>query len=169
MKVLLTMASPYVMCTDCALKGLEIDLLETIQTLLKFKINYINTRFDDSGIKHPNGSYTEIFGDLQKEEADLCLGFFHANLTLNEDFKMSFSIIQDDLVWVVPKARNRNHWSKFASIFALEIWICICLAVILTSGIFFIFGTFNFDSRYFRQPWNCFSNFLLMLLGGCLN
>lgn len=167
MKVLLKITSPYVMCTDCALKGLEINLLETIQSVLKFQIKYINKHFDDYGTKYPNGTYTKMYGMLQNEETDLALGLFSANLTLKEDFQMSFSIIQDDLVWVVPKARNKNHWSKFASIFTPEIWICIYLTIILSSGIFFILGKFNFESRYFKKPLNCFLNFILMLLGSC--
>lgn len=128
LNVALLKIPPYVICNECSVNGIEVDILKLIQSVLKFKINYVEGIFENWGKKY-NGHYDNIYGLIKRKEAVLGLGMFQLDLSTFQDFDMTYPYLLDNLVWIVP----RRNVIKNINIMCLNTIVLLVTSFILTS------------------------------------
>ncbi|GJQ72046.1 hypothetical protein Trydic_g3147 [Trypoxylus dichotomus] len=157
---------PYVMFIDNELSGLEIKIISLFADRMKFKINFRQSRERNWGLSLPNGTYSGTFGDMQANKCELVVGVFSPNVTCAKDFDMSFPYLDDNLVWVVPKARLLAAWAKLVGIFDFKSWMLIFLMLIV---IYFTFYAFTYHTSDQRSHWHSFENSYSVLLASAVS
>lgn len=131
-KVIPANIAPYVFYkSDKSLDGLEVRLIHAVEEKTRLKVEFVAHNFRTWGLKLPNGSYTDMFNLLQRNEADAVVGMWPTNYTHSWDFDVSMSYLQDALVWLVPKSQSLPHWKRLSIIFPEVVWL-ILLVIILT-------------------------------------
>lgn len=112
---------PFTILHNTTVSGIEIEILKILQSVLKFKIKYLNN-FANWGMK-TDGYYNNAYGSVQRKLANIGLGMFATDDITIQDFDMTISYITDNLVFVVPK------YYKLKVEFRIEKYVWICLGV----------------------------------------
>ncbi|KAK9759103.1 hypothetical protein QE152_g233 [Popillia japonica] len=155
------LAPPYILYLENNLSGLEMELVKLAANQMKFKIDFEMTQGHGWGFNLPNGTYTSTLGDLQRGKCELVLGLFPANDSFSKDFDMSFTYVEDHLVWAVPKAKLLLAWTKLVHIFNFQSWMLIFAMLIIMS---FTFYTISYDTSDSVSVWHSFESTYLILL-----
>lgn len=155
------LAPPYILYLENNLSGLEMELVKLAANQMKFKIDFEMTQGHGWGFNLPNGTYTSTLGDLQRGKCELVLGLFPANDSFSKDFDMSFTYVEDHLVWAVPKAKLLLAWTKLVHIFNFQSWMLIFAMLIIIS---FTFYTISYDTSDSVSVWHSFESTYLILL-----
>lgn len=118
LKVALVKIHPYVFCPYCKVKGIELEILNLLKSVLGFKVSYYEEYFENWGRK-VGGGYDNVFGILMKQKASVGLGMFQMDRSILKDFDMTYPYILDKLVWVVPRIdvqKNINILDRYSGI-----------------------------------------------------
>lgn len=133
---------PFVICLNCdtIMPGFEIDVMNVLQSILKFNVNYIE--YTSRGLKE-NDEYTDAFQDIHENRIGTCLGTFKARELEYVDFDMSFTFSEEELYWVVKKLDPMQYWERIVNIFEPNFWLMLLLcwfAVAICTNFFSKFG-----------------------------
>lgn len=162
LKVALFRLPPYVICEDCKIRGIELDILLLIQSILKFRIEYDKDSFKNWGSKI-NGTYNNVYGAIKRREATLALGMFEMDLLSVQDFDMTYPYLMDSLIWVVPKTdviRNINIVRSQTA------GLIICTVCLISLSWWIMALIYETKSRYYRKVSNVILAILRLFFGG---
>ena len=109
--------------------GFEIIILREIEHRLKFKVIYNKTAYTDFGFKLKNGSYSHLYQDLYKKEANIIIGTLLSDSIQAEDFAFTRSHCRTSGSCYVPLAKRKALWSNIVTTFDLPIWFMILLSI----------------------------------------
>lgn len=157
LRVALVPYPPYVMCLKCQHKqGLEIYALELIRKRLNFTVIYLDRNYSQWGLRSSNGSYDNVYGDIQNAEADLGIGMFHYEDFMEVVyFQMSFSYMEDSLKWIVPIAKPRQL-ENIVFIFTPTMLLATLAMLLINSLLMYIFAKLTNDTKRLQEFYYCF-------------
>lgn len=163
LSVALVAVAPYVLCTNCVQKGLELEILDLIRSRLKFKLNFL-PNFVNWGQRNQEGVYNNAYGAIQQNEAHIGLGMFQMEHNSSQDFDLSFPYLIDNLIFVIP----RKDLLKDVFILDVYVWVLILFFYGVICVLWYKLSYYTGENAYFRS----FSTILLLtfriLLGSSL-
>lgn len=141
--------------------GFEVTILHTISKYLNITEEYLQHNFSHWGDLLPNGSYTQMFGLLQKNKVDLVLGLAIYDINATE-FETLEQAVFEYVVWLVPTASEFPLWTNLLNIFKMSVWIYLACAILVNTFAFWIYGrrieihTYSDMSECFAQSCEIF-------------
>lgn len=167
-------AIPYVINTSSPFKlnvkksGFEVVIMHEITKHLNLSTVYVPNSFLSWGDKQPNGSYTNMYGLLQKRKVDIVFGLAPGKYTDNQ-FQSLQNVVYDILTWIVPTADEYPKWTNLMFIYKIDVWLILIVSIIVNGISFWCFGR-KFEIIYsFKHLSTCLVNsFSLVLFQGGL-
>ncbi|KAJ3645388.1 hypothetical protein Zmor_023051 [Zophobas morio] len=139
---------PYAICPTCTIdRGIEIEVFDIIAQCLQLQVTYTRNEFAYWGSKS-NGTYSHIYGELQRREGDMAVGVFHSKFDEHLDFDMSYSYMEDSTRWLVPKAKILPYWKRLSLIFAKEVYLSVIFSIFLMVVVYRLFHNASYSSSW---------------------
>ncbi|KAF5296411.1 hypothetical protein FQR65_LT01398 [Abscondita terminalis] len=148
--------------------GMEIEILNLVQSVEKFNIVYVKKQYVNWGRKLKNGSYEGAYKDFRNYQIDLGIGMFFANSNDNWDFDETYPYMEDNAKWTVPMAKLQERWQRVLGIFTIEIWLLIFAFFVWISGLSLLMGV-TVNERRYRRFWDCATRCYRCFLGQSVN
>lgn len=100
-------------------------------------------------------AYTELLKDFNDGYGDVYLSLCNKNLITYQDFDITFALLEDSMIWIVPRAKKIQDWRLLATIFALNLWISFVVTFIFSVLIFKAIALCSADKQ-FHDIFKCF-------------
>lgn len=144
--------------------GLEIELIKTIKTAMKFKVDTFCTTVE-RGSHFPNGTITGLLEMIMTGQCDFLAGGFFPDDEVHKAFDVTQTYFQDSYTWFVPLAMNRPHWEGLIKIFETQTWLVFAFILLVSGLAWFSFGLFPPEDVHHRYFALSFLNSLSVFLG----
>ncbi|XP_037024283.1 uncharacterized protein LOC119066111 [Bradysia coprophila] len=154
-------SEPYIEenCTS----GLEIDIVRTIQDIMKFQTNIICSSLP-RGDMH-NGSWTGLLRLVREDKCDFVFGGFFPDNDVHEDFGHTSSYFEDTYTWYIYFAPLRPRWKGLIEIFQSETWLLLIGTLFIAGLSWFVFGKAMAETNSNKKLVLCVMNSLAVILG----
>ncbi|RZF42688.1 hypothetical protein LSTR_LSTR001483 [Laodelphax striatellus] len=121
-------------------RGLEIQMLKTLQSVLNFK-SYIymtaNSETEAWGKKQLNGSYSGMLGEIWGGRADIALGNLYYTAYHLDLMDLSVPYATQCLTFLTPESLTDNSWQTLVLPFKFTMWIGIITTLVVGGVSFF--------------------------------
>uniref|UniRef100_A0A3F2ZDA7 Ionotropic glutamate receptor L-glutamate and glycine-binding domain-containing protein n=1 Tax=Lutzomyia longipalpis TaxID=7200 RepID=A0A3F2ZDA7_LUTLO len=124
--------------------GVEVEMIKALSQALNFRIEFYESpqpEIEKWGRYQYNGSFSGLLGEIVSSRTDFALGDFH--YTRYHLVLMDLSIPYDTecLTFLTPEILADNSWKTLILPFSSEMWIGVCISLLLVGSIFFILST----------------------------
>lgn len=132
-------------------EGFCIDLIKELARKMKFSYELVEPSSGKFGIRHKNGSFDGLVGDLVKGDTDLVIAALKMTAEREEyiDFVAPY-FDQTGIAIVMKKPMPDTSLFKFMTVLRLEVWLSIFGALMATSLVIWILDIF---SPYSSRNW----------------
>lgn len=103
--------------------GFECTIMNTVSERMNFTLKYINHGFNDWGTKDINDSFSNMFGLLQNNQANIMFGamYFSYSYTPHFDYSIPYTFVKT--IWVVPGPKQISLWKNLTVVFDYYLWM----------------------------------------------
>ncbi|XP_039292533.1 uncharacterized protein LOC111064372 [Nilaparvata lugens] len=121
-------------------RGLEIQMLKTLQSVLKFRSYIYMTANSDTeawGRKQLNGSYSGLLGEVWGGRADIALGNLYYTSYHLDLMDLTVPYATQCLTFLTPESLTDNSWQTLILPFKSNMWIGIITTLVVGGICFF--------------------------------
>lgn len=119
-------------------QGFEVTMVYNIGRKLNITLKNIPNKFRDWGSLQPNGTFTDMYGLLQKKCVDLIFGGLHYSYTPSKyfDYSVSHKIVNN--AWFVPAPLEIPKWQNLLIVFQAKLWILLLTTFIIKTTYWYL-------------------------------
>lgn len=78
---------------------------------------------------------------MEEENADVYIGFVGNDVLAHQLFDATFPILEESLLWVIPRLKQGQGWKFVTQFFSVPIWILSIVVIVVTAIAFRYFAT----------------------------
>ncbi|KAJ3641679.1 hypothetical protein Zmor_028163 [Zophobas morio] len=119
--------------------GVLVSLVRTLQEVSHLRMVYQNSSQFDHELLN-NGSLYKLGWALQDGHLDLAIGHLMMNESQTTPFDFGPLLVQDYIIFTLPKPKKLKSYKKLVVVFKMEIWIRIFIGIWVMVVIFYLFG-----------------------------
>lgn len=100
-------------------------------------------------------SFTELLEDFKSGLGDIYLSFCNLNFITYKQFDISVYVVEESIIFVIPKPKKIEDWRLLATIFNSKLWISIVVGFLISVGVFALIAI-NTNSGRLKYFAHCF-------------
>lgn len=100
-------------------------------------------------------SFAELLQDLEDGLGDIYLGFCNMNFITYRQFDITYFVLEDSVIWIVPKPKKIEDWRLLVTVFTSKLWLSIVAGFFCCVTIFTAIAICTSSGR-FDNVANCF-------------
>jgi hypothetical protein len=112
--------------------GLEINVLETIASVLNFKVKFLPET------KHTVSKWYGLFDEVLRKESDLGFAAMPHTVSAVGNREHSVGYLKETIRWFGPHAKPSAHWKSLVIIFTPSMWFLVLIVYLISSLIFWL-------------------------------
>lgn len=119
--------------------------------MIGLKVRYGPTKIEYDLEVRRSYSFDTLLSDFNSGYGDIFLSLLADNFITHKLFDITVAILDDAIVWIVPRAKRIENWKVILMIFTYNNWVVLLIVFALSVAIFRIISNKR-DGKYNKTP-----------------